>query len=202
MSIKLSEIKTGQKIKLLLSKDANHLEIDAVIRKHLQDNVALIKLCYESDRTLNFENVKIEVEYITEEGTPYVWRPAQISGFQVGYVLQTANDGIRNNRRDCFRVGVSTTGKLFMDGRGAKPVTVRDISLTGFSIADKSKDLNFEEGDQVNLYFEDLGYILDLSGAVVRIEKRDFLTIYGFSIKNLCKDLPQYINAKQRHNWK
>ncbi len=89
-----------------------------------------------------------------------------------------------------------------MDGRGAKPVTVRDISLTGFSIADKSKDLNFEEGDQVNLYFEDLGYILDLSGAVVRIEKRDFLTIYGFSIKNLCKDLPQYINAKQRHNWK
>ncbi len=202
MGVKLSEIKTGQTIKLLLSKDANHLEIDAVIRKHLQEHISLIKLCYESDRTLNFENVKTEVEYTTEEGIPYVWRPAQISSFQVGYILQVANDGIRHNRRECFRVGVSTSGKLFVNGRGAKPVTVRDISLTGFSIADKVRDLNFEEGDQANLYFEDLGYVLDLSGTVVRIEKRDHLNIYGFTIGNICKDLPPYINAKQRHNWK
>lgn len=91
MGIKLSEIKTGQKIKLLLSKDANHLEIDAVIRKHLQDNVALIKLCYESDRTLNFENVKIEVEYITEEGTPMYGAPRKSPVFRwdMFYRLQT-----------------------------------------------------------------------------------------------------------------
>lgn len=200
--MKLSEIKIGQTIQLLLSSGPNHLEIDAVIRKSLQDHIALIKLCYETDRTLNFENVKIEVEYTTEEGIPYIWRPAQITSLPAGYVLQVANEGIRHNRRECFRVGVSTTGKLFMDGRGAKPVTVRDISLSGFSIADKSHDLDFEEGDQVNLYFEDLGYVLDLSGSLVRVEERDFTTIYGFTIKNLCRDLSPYINAKQRHNWK
>lgn len=200
MGIKLSEIETGKTIQLLLSSGSNHMEMNAVIMKHIQDNISLIKIYYESDQSLNFENVKTEVEYTTEEGIPYIWRIAKITSFPTGYVLQVVNDGVRHNRRDCFRVGVSTTGKLFMTGRGTKPVMVRDISLTGFSIADRSKDLNFEIGNDANLYFEDLGYVLDLAGTVVRIEERENMLIYGFTIGNLCKDLSLYVNAKQRHN--
>lgn len=200
MGIKLSEIESGKTIQLLLSSGSNHMEMDAIIIKHIQDNISLIKICYESEQPLNFENVKTEVEYTTDEGIPYIWRVAQISSFPTGYVLQVVNDGIRHNRRDCFRVGVSTTGKLFISGRGAKPVMVRDVSLTGFSIADRQRELNFEIGNGVNLYFEDLGYILDLAGTVVRIEEREDMLIYGFTIGNLCKDLPPYVNAKQRHS--
>lgn len=202
MGIKLSEIETGKKVQLLLSSGSNHMEMNAIIIKHVQDNISLIKLCFESDHPLNFENVKTEVEYTTEEGIPYIWRTAQILSFQTGYILQVVNDGIRHNRRNCFRVGVSTTGKLFISGRGTKPVMIRDVSLTGFSITDKSKELNFEIGSNANLYFEDLGFVLDLAGTVVRIEERENMLIYGFTIGNLCKDLSPYVNAKQRHNRK
>lgn len=76
MGIKLSEIETGNKIKLLLSNGSNHMEMDAIILKHVQDHISIISLCYESDRPLNFDKVKIEVEFTTEEGIPYIWRTA------------------------------------------------------------------------------------------------------------------------------
>lgn len=199
MGIRLSEIETGSKIKLLLSNSSNHMEMDAIILKHVQDHISIISLCYESDRPLNFDKVKIEVEFTTEEGIPYIWRTAQITSFQSGYVLQVKNDGVRHNRRECFRVGVSTTGRLKMLGRGEKSVMVRDISLSGFSITDRKKDLNLDIGNEVNLHFEDLGHNLNLAGKVVRVEEHEDMTIYGFVINNLCKDLPSYVNTKQRH---
>lgn len=199
MGIKLSEIETGSKIKLLLSNGSNHMEMDAIVLKHIQEHISIINLCYESDRPLNFDKVKIEVEFTTEEGIPYIWRIAQITSFQSGYVLQVKNDGIRHNRRECFRVGVSTTGRMKMLGRGEKSVMVRDVSLSGFSITDRKKDLNLEVGNEVNLHFEDLGHNLNLSGKVVRVEEHEDMIIYGFVIGNLCKDLPSYVNTKQRH---
>lgn len=199
MGIKLSEIEAGGKIKLLLSSGSNHMEMDAIVLKSVQDHISLISLCYDSDRHLNFEKVKIEVEYTTNEGIPYIWRIAQITNFQSGYVLQVKNDGIRHNRRECFRVGVSTTGRMKMLGRGETTVMIRDISLTGFSITDRKKELNLAIGNEVNVHFEDLGHILNLAGTVVRIEEHEEMIIYGFVIGNLCKDLPSYVNTKQRH---
>lgn len=199
LGLKLSETNIGSNIKLFLSSGSNHMEMDAVILRHIQDHISLISLCYESDRPLNFDKVKIEVEYTTEEGIPYIWKIAQISSFQSGYVLQVKNDGIRHNRRECFRVGVSVTGKMKMLGRGEKSVMVRDVSLTGFSITDRKKDLNLDIGNEVSLHFEDLGHILNLSGKVVRSEEHEDMVIYGFTIHNLCKDLPSYINTKQSH---
>lgn len=183
---------------MLLSNGSNHMEMDAIILKHVQDHISIISLCYESDRPLNFDKVKIEVEFTTEEGIPYIWRTAQVTSFQSGYVLQVKNDGIRHNRRECFRVGVSMNGRMKVMGRGEKTVMIRDVSLSGFSITDRKKDLNLQTGNEVSLHFEDLGHILNLTGTVVRIEEHEDMTIYGFVINNLCKDLPSYVNTKQR----
>lgn len=198
MGMKLSEIEAGSKIKLLISSGSNHMEMEAIVLKHLQENIALLNLCYESDRTLNFNNVKIEVEYTMEDGTPYIWRTAQVTGFQTKYVLQVKNDGVRYNRRDCFRVGVSTSGKIKILGKGEKTIMIRDISLSGFSITDRKMDLNLNIGNEASVHFEDLGHIINLTGVVVRIEKHEDMVIYGFEIKNLCKDLSSYVNTKQR----
>ncbi len=198
MGIKLSEIESGHKIKLLLSNDSNHMEMDAIVLKHIQDHISIISLCYESDRPLNFEKVKIEIEYTTEEGIPYIWHTAQITSFQSGYVLQVKNDGVRYNRREYFRVGVSMNGRMKIMGRGEKTVMVRDVSLTGFSITDRKKDLNLQMDQEITLHFEDLGHILNLAGTVVRIDEHEDMIIYGFMINNLCKDLPSYITTKQR----
>lgn len=198
MGMKLSEIEAGNKIKLLISSGSNHMEMEAIVLKHLQENIALLNLCYESDRTLNFNNVKIEVEYTMEDGTPYIWRTAQVTSFQTKYVLQVKNDGVRYNRRDCFRVGVSTSGKIKILGKGEKTIMIRDISLSGFSITDRKMDLNLNIGNEASVHFEDLGHIINLTGVVVRIEKHEDMVIYGFEIKNLCKDLSSYVNTKQR----
>lgn len=89
-------------------------------------------------------------------------------------------------------------GRMKVMGRGEKTVMIRDVSLSGFSITDRKKDLNLQTGNEVSLHFEDLGHILNLTGTVVRIEEHEDMIIYGFVINNLCKDLPSYVNTKQR----
>ena len=53
-------------------------------------------------------------------------------------------------------------------------------------------------GDEISVYFEDLGHNLNLIGEIVRIEEREDMFVYGLKILNLCKDLSSYINVRQR----
>lgn len=198
LGFKLSEIEIGGKITLHISNDLNHMDMDAIVKRGIDDHLCIIDICFESNRPLNFNNVKIEMEYTTPDGIPYLWRTVQVSYCRSQYVLQTKNDGIRHNRRECFRVGVSVTGRLRMVGNGEKKVMVRDVSLSGFAITDRKKELELKVGDEVRLLFEDIGHILDLAGQVVRIEEHEDMVIYGFQIQNICKDLSSYINTKQR----
>ncbi len=199
MGLKLSDVEVGSKITLLISNESNSMNIDAIIKKNIKDDISIIALCLEMGRPLNFNNVKIEVEYAADEGPPFLWRTAQVIYYKSEYVLQVKNDGIRHNRRESFRVGVAVVGRMRHFGKGELPVMVRDISISGFSIADRKKELNLKVGDEVKLYFEDLGHVLDLAGRVVRTEEREDMIIYGFEIGNLCKDLSSYISVKQRH---
>lgn len=200
MGIKLSDVEAGNKITLLVSNELKHISIDAYIKKSIDDNISIIKLGCKSNQPLNFSNVKVQVEYKAEDGFPYIWSTAQITNFHSEYVLQVKNEAVRNNRRECFRVGISNNGRMWMPGKGEINVMIRDISLSGFSISDRSKYLNLEMGNEVKLSYTDLGYELKLAGEVVRIEEREDIVIYGFRIKNICKDLSAYLNAKQRQN--
>ena len=114
------------------------------------------------------------------------------------YVLQASTEGIRNNRRGCFRVGISVYANCRKSGQGTRRVLIRDISLSGFAITDNAKELNFAIGDEISISFEDIGYSIDLRGNVVRIEEQESRIIYGVEICNLCRDLSSYINVKQR----
>ena len=91
---------------------------------------------------------------------------------------------------------------MTMSGRKPQQVMVKDISLSGFSISDSKKELNLAVGDNLSIAFEDWGYQLQLDGRIVRVEEREDMTIYGLTIRNLCKDLSPYINNKQRRNKK
>ena len=75
---------------------------------------------------------------------------------------------------------------------------IRDLSLTGFSIADRKKELSLGIGSELSVSFEDLGHVLNLVGRVVRIEEQEEVNIFGFEICNLCKDLSSYLSVKQR----
>ena len=200
MGFKLSEIEENRLIILRISGNGKSIEWNAIIKKQIKDNIALISIDYDGEQKLNFDNVQIDIEYCSDDGVPYVWHNAKIVRYKDDYVLQVFADGTKFNRRGCFRVAVATSAMMIIGGRPSGHVMIRDISLSGFSIADRKMDLNFAMGTQISVSFEDLGHHLDLTGSVVRIEEREDMIIYGFEIRNMCKDLSSYVNVKQRHN--
>lgn len=169
-------------------------------KKLLKDNVAVIELDYEGGNRLNFDSVQVDMEYTNEEGTPFIWRKVRVVFLRGQYVLQVFSDGVKFNRRASFRVSVATMARLRVMGKGPSHIMVRDVSLTGFSITDRDKELSLELGNKLSVGFEDLGYALELIGEVVRIEEHEDMTIYGLRTTNLCKDLSMYISVKQRRN--
>ena len=199
MKKEFSEIEVGSRLLLNLSSGNKSMEMGAAIVKHLKDNIALISLDNSSGQILKFDNININVVYTNEEGIPYIWVNSTIVYYQGQYLLQVkADGGRRHNRRNSFRVGVSHYAKLRRPGHGEVEVVVRDISLTGFSITDRKKDLNMPMGTHVLLRYEDIGHELELEGNVVRIEEVDDYIIYGFVLTKSSRDLSSYVNLKQR----
>lgn len=194
-----SEIEPGSRILLSLSSGNKSMEMGATISKHLKDNIALISLDNSSGQVLKFDNVNINIIYTNDEGIPYIWLNSTVVYYQGQYLLQVkADGGRRHNRRNSFRVGVSHYAKLRMAGHGELEVIVRDVSLTGFSITDRKKELGLSQGTHALLRYEDMGHQLELEGNVVRIEETEDYIIYGFVITKSCRDLSSYVNLKQR----
>lgn len=198
MGFKLSEIEENTRIVFHIHHGEQQMDLGGILKKHLQDNLALITLDYKGSQRLVFENVKIDMEFPQDNGVPLIWRNVKIINHQVAYVLQVFGEGVRNNRRNSFRISVGKQGWFSMKGRESCYVTIKDVSASGFSISDRKQELKLAKGDQLSVSFEDLGYRLDLVGKVVRIEKREDMMVYGMVIINICNDLSTYINIKQR----
>lgn len=193
------KIEVGSRILLSLSNGNKTMEMGATIARHLKDNIALIALDTTNGQVLKFDNVTINIIYTNPEGIPYIWTNSTIVYYQGQYLLQVkADGGQRHNRRNCFRVGVSHYARLRITGRGESDVVVRDISLTGFSVTDRKKELNLTQGTHAILRYEDIGHELELEGNVVRIEEAEDYIIYGFVITKSSRDLSSYVNLKQK----
>lgn len=200
MGIKFTEVEEQQRIVLHIRNLTKHVSLGAMVKKHLRDNLSHIILDYSGTEPLIFNNVKIDVEYCQPNGVPLVWHNARIATYKNAYILQVVSEGVRNNRRNSFRVPIAQTAWAKIPGHGAHPVLVKDISLSGFSITDRKKDLGLAIGDRLSMFFDDWGYEIDLDGRVVRIQETEDMIIYGFAICNLCNDLSPYITLKQRRN--
>ena len=198
MGIKLSSLEVDTPITLNVSTYDNHICMDATIKQILRDDLALITIYFKEDQILNFENCNVQVEYCPGDDIPYIWKVGQIIYHQSEYVLKVYTDGTKKNRRECFRVGVGRIARMKSQTGGSTEIMVKDVSLSGFALTDRKEELNLQPGEKVSISFEDLGHELNLVGRLVRIEQREQMTIYGFEICNLCKDLPSYVTCKQR----
>ena len=174
----LSEIPEGERFVLHITNGELSLDLYGILKKHLKENVALITILH--NQRLVFENVHVDIEATGEESIPIMWRNIKIVSYKNDYIMQAPTDGVKHNRRGCFRVAVALVAQMRMGGNGARHVTVKDISLTGFAIADKKKELDLAKGTLLSIYFEDLGCVIDLTGKMVRIEEREDMIIYGF----------------------
>lgn len=194
----LAEITEGERFVLHISNEGHSLDLYGIIKKHLKENIALITILHE--QRLAFENVHVDAEGMGEESIPIMWRNVKIVSYKGDYIMQAPSDGVKHNRRGCFRVPIAMVAQMKSGGNGAKHVLVKDISLSGFSIADRKKELELSKGNILSIFFEDSGCVIDLTGKLVRIEEREDMMIYGFQTINLCRDLSNYLNIKQRRN--
>ncbi len=199
MGMKLTELQVDSKITLVISANDNKMEMFGSIKKIVNKDIAIIDIEYDTEKKLNFSNVKVELECNVDDGVPFLWKDTRVVNYKGEYVLQVACEGKRHNRRQSFRVSVSKYGYMQLPNRGNTKVMVRDVSISGFSIADRSKEYNLDRGITLNLKYEENGYSLNLAGLLVRKEEREDMDIYGFSIQNICKDLAPYISFRQRH---
>lgn len=200
MGTKLSELEDGSTLSLRLITKDQKLQLNAILKSHVRNDVILITLLCDTSRKISFENVRTDLEFCPDGNIPIIWYTVKVVHYKDDiYAVQVFSDGTKHNRRGTFRVGISNPAKV----RNPRPdmpreVMIKDISLTGFSVSDRKKELSLSIGDSLSVFWEDFGHNLDLVGQVVRIEEHDDIIIYGFQLCNVCKDLPSYVNKKQR----
>ena len=197
--MKLSELKEGSEIVLRISANSKMMKLNAVLKQHLYENAAIIAIMYDTDKKLNFNNVTTDVIYYPDDDVPKIWYQVEIMYCDGDYILKVVSDGVNFNRRNYFRVGISQPANLITKIQGGpSQVTIKDVSLTGFAIADRKKELKLSIGDTISVAWEDIGHNLKLTGCLKRIEEHPDVTVYGFEICNVCNDLSSYINTKQK----
>lgn len=196
MKYNFSDIEDGSPIILMLHNGSVHMKLDATVINLIREDIAIITLETSVTQVLRFDNIGINVVYVSEEGTPYMWKKAKIVHFKNNYILEVKGEGVRYNRRYTYRVNVNRMAQVRTANDEEFRINIKDVSLTGFSIADKKNELHLEIDDGISIYLEDMNHIIDLYGTVMRIEKRDDYYIYGLRIKRSCRDLPSYITAK------
>ena len=202
MGIKFSEIKENSPIVLNIYAKDKHMDLGAVVRKHLGQNMSLITLNYDGSKRLTFNNVQIDVLYCPEDAVPILFHKARIINHKDAYILQVNTEGARSNRRNSFRVSVATMGWLNVATQKPRQVMVKDVSMTGFAITDRKKELNLTMGTRLSLSFDDITFQINLEGKIVRIEEHEDYIVYGMVILNICNDLSLYISTKQRKSRK
>lgn len=196
MKYSFSDIKDGSPIIIVMHNGSVHSRMDGNIINLIRHDIATISLDTPTSHILKFDHMELEIIYVSEDGTPYLWKKAKIVYFKNNYVLQVKGDGSKYNRRMTYRVNISQTAEIRLADDSIHRTTVKDVSLTGFSIIDKRNNLKLSMEDGVTIHFEDISHTIDLYGTVTRMEEKDDATIYGFSIRRSCRDLPSYITTK------
>lgn len=196
MKYSFSDIKDGSSIIIMIHNGSVHSKLQGNIINLIRNDIAIISLETPTSHILKFDHMELEFIYIAEDGIPYIWKKAKIVYFKNNYVLQIKGDGTKYNRRMTYRVTISQSAQLRKSDDSICEALVRDISLTGFSIMDKQKELHLSLEDGVTIFFEDLDHTIDLYGSVIRTEETQDCTIYGFTIRRSCRDLPSYITTK------
>ncbi len=198
MKYSFADITPGSEIILSIHSSSFQMDMKATINEFIRDDIATITLHTNISQILNFDKVQTNMLFISPKGIPFQWRHVQIVYLRGNYILKANGDGIRHNRRVTFRVGVYLPARLRLSTGQISSVMVKDVSLTGFSIADTTKELGLRMGDTATLFFEDIGHELELHGNIKRIEKHTNSTIYGFNIIHANRDLSSYVTIKQR----
>lgn len=193
----LADVPARENLLIKVSTGEKSMELQANIIGHLKNNLTVVSIGGYEDKKLNFSTVNVELEYQGENSVPITFKNVTIQSYKDKYIINSPKKGTKVNRRGYFRVPVGVYGVIKIDGKASSTV-VKDVSMTGFAITDRTKELNLSKGTRAVLKFTDITFELTLEGELVRIEDNESSAVYGFQITNICKDLQYYIGLKQR----
>ena len=74
MKYNFSDIEDGSPIILMLHNGSVHMKLDATVINLIREDIAIITLETSVTQVLRFDNIEINVVYVSEEGTPYMWK--------------------------------------------------------------------------------------------------------------------------------
>ncbi|MGN0515252.1 MAG: PilZ domain-containing protein [Lachnospiraceae bacterium] len=133
--MKLTEAEVGKSISVTLVTEGKTLNFNSFVTAVLDDSI-LIEPITEDEKTIGFNNRKVNVVYIAEETKPYIWLNVEIRlvkyNDQVYHQLITDGPGTKFNRRRSFRQYVGIEG-MVNNVNETFSVIIKDVSANGCS---------------------------------------------------------------------
>ena len=189
-----------------LSFESKILEV--LPKKHL----VLAEAVYRNDKIITFRGKNIIVDLLVSmpDEKPQLFKNVTVTLVKKAdntlcYSLTTVAESKTYNRRQSFRcfVGINTAFRCGTN-RVAHPTTIRDVSVTGFSIV-CDNDIKLEQNQIIHTilkdYFEESAekFSFHLYGIVVRVQElENGRTLYGCRLNNHVPGLEAYIVKKER----
>jgi hypothetical protein len=175
-SLIVVNIKNGVVVTKLYKK--GHIDIDLDDRR-IQNNIFTTK----DKKTVLWKNCTIR--YYTEKGNPYYLLLS--NGHATPYV----------NKRNCYRQFIGEVGTCKMKDGSTFNATVKDMSVSGFSLILKDK-INENFYESVSFYDDYMKSYITFTGIIVRWEKLNNNSfLYGGIYTNININIEKFITAKQ-----
>ena len=208
--MKFGELTAGTEIDIEVRIRQNDWVFHSVVEQMVK-GIALMEPLSHEGKVLDLSGEGISISVIVkDEGDdiPMQFRGCAAKNLRMkdkAYLaIACSQEGKRINRRDAFRIFVGEQGIAEMAGTSQRlNVTVRDLSLTGFSFVTDINEWN-DETSVVWLNFPGrYGEKMRMQGSVVRKkEGEQGRLIIGCRILKCANDLETYVSFKQRENLK
>lgn len=213
--MRIEELATGTPITFLVNMNGKTLSFDSSVQAaYPQRQIVLAEAVYRDGKAVSLEGdgVVIDVLVASDDDKPLLFRKVGVKTLKKAdntycYALACRAEGKPYNRRQNFRcfIGLDTSIQLAPGGTHYNAV-IRDVSLTGFSIAcDQNLGIQLHQTihaslrDRIDELYEN--YSFELHGTVVRVEAlENGKFIYGCRLNQLMAGLESYIMKKERMN--
>lgn len=206
--MKFGELEAGTEIDIEVEMHQNKCTFHSVIRQMVK-GVALMEPLLSDGKILNLSGEGVAISVVVklpDREVPMQFRGCVAKNIKtkdgILLALNCSNPGKRINRRNVFRVFVGEKGTVNLIGKAKSLlVTVRDISIMGFSFVTNVLEWD-NEISRVLLSFQGrYGEEMRMQGTVVRSEELDQgMVVVGCKLANCANNLEDYVSFLQRDN--
>ena len=202
----ITEIPENSIITVVASIDDCYLEFSTVVVGIIDDHILVEPIKNNEGKTISLasDKIRLDVSFVEDEKkSPYLWKSVSITYGKYKnkpyHIITQTSDGKRENRRGAYRLFVGSSANLAVsDIPGNIPVTLKDLSSTGFSFV-YHVDLAVPKYCKLTCSIDN--NVIILSGTIVRKRPTENGNIvYGCKLDRFSKELEKLIATKQRES--